>query len=410
MSSELALRVDALGKRYRLGQRPATGLLRDTIAGLWRRPFQRRQPDREFWALRDVSFDVRRGDVVGIIGRNGAGKSTLLKILSRITAPTTGSAVVYGRTGSLLEVGTGFHPDLTGRENIYLNGAILGIRKADIARRFDAIVDFAEISGFIDTPVKHYSSGMYVRLAFAVAAHMEPDILIVDEVLAVGDAAFQRKCLGKLDDVARVGRTVLFVSHNMAAVQRLASTAVLIDQGTIKASGATRAIVAQYLAGDQRSRYVAAARTGEPQFLSAELCDARDRAVGAALGSDELRFRMHYVLPQPFPGTRVGIGVLAADGVVVFTVNTQDVGVLVPSPAGEYVAEVSIPPDVLLPGDYHLAICLWNHAAILDLQEPALSFAVEAGPSVYVEEGRKGFVHVPARWTVRAADPVEARV
>jgi homopolymeric O-antigen transport system ATP-binding protein len=398
--SVAAIEVQDVSKRFRL--------YREKPSSLKQRLLSSRSRAVEFWALRDVSFEVRRGDVVGIIGRNGAGKSTLLKILSRITTPTTGAAVVYGRTGSLLEVGTGFHPDLTGRENIYLNGAILGIRRAEIARTFDAIVEFAEIPAFIDTPVKHYSSGMYVRLAFAVAAHMEPDVLIVDEVLAVGDAAFQRKCLGKIDDVARVGRTVLFVSHNMAAVQRLASTALLIESGTIKAAGPTRAIVAQYLAGDQRSRYVAADRTGEPQFLSAELVDAADRVVGAALGSDELRFRLRYLLPRSFPGTRVGIGVLSSDGVVVFTVNTHDTATQVPGDAGEYAADVVVPADVLLPGEYHLAICLWNQAEILDLQEPALSFAVEPGPSLYAEGSRKGFVHVPARWHVRAASGAAA--
>jgi lipopolysaccharide transport system ATP-binding protein len=226
MSNNLAIRVDNLGKRYRIGARQKQpNTLRERIENLVASPFDYlrstlRGPSEEeiLWALKDVSFEIQQGDVVGIIGRNGAGKSTLLKILSRITEPTSGRAEVNGRVGSLLEVGTGFHPELTGRENIYLNGAILGMRKAEIDRQFDEIVDFAEIEKFIDTPVKRYSSGMYVRLAFAVAAHLEPEILLVDEVLAVGDAAFQKKCLGKIGDVAREGRTVLFVSHNMAAI------------------------------------------------------------------------------------------------------------------------------------------------------------------------------------------------
>ena len=201
----------------------------------------------EFWALKDVSFEIKRGEVVGIIGRNGAGKSTLLKILSRITEPTTGLARIHGRVGSLLEVGTGFHPELTGRENIYLNGAILGMQRAEIARKFDAIVDFAGIEKFIDTPVKRYSSGMYVRLAFAVAAHLETEILLVDEVLAVGDAAFQKKCLGTMDQVARSGRTILFVSHNMAAIENLCTSAILLESGSVVMQGDSHRVIHHYL-------------------------------------------------------------------------------------------------------------------------------------------------------------------
>ena len=226
--SDIVIRVDSLSKQYRIGgKQEGYRTLRDTLTETFVSPFRRARKllrghaygaaelDEIIWALRDISFEVKRGEVVGIIGRNGAGKTTLLKILSRITEPTEGYAEIHGRVGSLLEVGTGFHPELTGRENIYLNGAILGMKKAEIERKFDEIVDFAEIEKFIDTPVKHYSSGMYVRLAFAVAAHMEPEILLVDEVLAVGDAAFQKKCLGKMGEVAEGGRTVLFVSHNM---------------------------------------------------------------------------------------------------------------------------------------------------------------------------------------------------
>ena len=215
-------------------------------------PFQRQEKET-FWALKDVEFDIKKGDVVGIIGRNGAGKSTLLKILSRITEPTTGKLTLYGRVGSLLEVGTGFHPELTGRENIFLNGAILGMSKSEIARQFDAIVDFSGTEQFLDTPVKRYSSGMYVRLAFAVAAHLNPEILIVDEVLAVGDAEFQKKCLGKMQDVAHSGRTVLFVSHNMAAVQQLCQRAVLLQEGKIVSDGSISQVVDCYLNNGRQS-------------------------------------------------------------------------------------------------------------------------------------------------------------
>jgi lipopolysaccharide transport system ATP-binding protein len=249
---ETSIRVEGLGKRYRIGalqQRHDT--LRDalagTVRGLARRGTAAGGSDESIWALKDVSFELKRGEVVGIIGRNGAGKSTLLKILSRITRPTEGYAEVAGRVGSLLEVGTGFHPELTGRENIYLNGAILGMRKTEIERKFDEIVAFAEVESFLDTPVKHYSSGMYVRLAFAVAAHLEPEILLVDEVLAVGDVAFQKKCLGKMGEVTGEGRTVLFVSHNMVSVQSLCRRAFWLDRGAVAQVGPVPAVIGSYL-------------------------------------------------------------------------------------------------------------------------------------------------------------------
>ena len=245
------IRAEGLGKRYQIGQIRGRRTLREDLAELARAPFRRggAAGDTAVWALRDVSLEIQRGEVVGVIGGNGAGKSTFLKILSRIVAPTEGWAEIEGRVGSLLEAGTGFHSELTGRENVYMSGAILGMRKAEIDRKFDEIVAFADVGQFLDTPVKRYSSGMQVRLAFAVAAHLEPEVLIVDEVLAVGDAEFQKKCLGRMQDVARSdGRTVLFVSHNMDAVQRLCTRAVLLERGRSVAAGATPAIVAQYLA------------------------------------------------------------------------------------------------------------------------------------------------------------------
>lgn len=258
--SDVAIRVENLGKQYRIGgKRDTYKTLRDTLADTILSPFRRlskvlrnrtlrtAEPNETFWALKGISFEIKRGEVVGVIGRNGAGKSTLLKLLSRITEPTEGYAEVGGRMGSLLEVGTGFHPELTGRENIYLNGAILGMKRAEIARKFDEVVDFAEIEKFIDTPVKHYSSGMYLRLAFAVAAHLEPEILLVDEVLAVGDMSFQKKCLNKMQDVGHQGRTVLFVSHNMPAVTRLCQRTILLDGGGILADGPSLRVVSTYL-------------------------------------------------------------------------------------------------------------------------------------------------------------------
>ncbi len=406
--ADIAIRIRGLGKRYTIGAREEQyDLLRDKIAAAMSRPFRRLAPggfaaSTTIWALKEISHDIRRGEVVGVIGGNGAGKSTLLKILSRITQPTEGEAEIHGRVGSLLEVGTGFHPDLTGRENIFLNGAILGMRKAEIERKFDEIVRFAEIEQFIDTPVKHYSSGMYVRLGFAVAAQMEPEILIVDEVLAVGDVHFQRKCLGKLGDVARGGRTVLFVSHNMAAIQRLCSSAMLLQRGQLVRVGDVRSVVASYLAGEARGGYVAGARTGEPQILSADLEDEAGRPLEAPICTEPVVCRIRFTLPDRSPGTRIGIGVLSSDGVTVFTTNSQDAGVGCPSGPGEFDARVTIPAHTLLAGDFHVALCLWNAGALLDLQEPALSFSVDAGSSpLYHETGtRKGYVRVDCAWSV----------
>jgi lipopolysaccharide transport system ATP-binding protein len=256
--NDTVVRAENLGKQYRIGRRQRYRTLRDTITETATAPLRwlRRRPtaegdggvDNRIWALRDVAFEVKRGDVVGIIGRNGAGKSTLLKILSQITEPTTGEVEIRGRVGSLLEVGTGFHPELTGRENVLLNGAILGMKRAEILRKFDEIVAFAEVEKFIDTPVKHYSSGMYMRLAFAVAAHLESEILIVDEVLAVGDNEFQRKCVGKMGEVARGGRTVLFVSHNMQAVRQLCKAGLVLKQGRVAYTGTATECVGYYTA------------------------------------------------------------------------------------------------------------------------------------------------------------------
>jgi lipopolysaccharide transport system ATP-binding protein len=407
--SDIAIRVDRLSKRYYIGAAVEPyRTLRDTIARLAAAPFARRDSaPTELWALDDVSFEVRQGEVIGLIGGNGAGKSTLLKILSRITTPTRGRARISGRVASLLEVGTGFHPELTGRENIFLNGAILGMARREIAAKFDAIVAFAEVERFVDTAVKYYSSGMYVRLAFAVAAHLEPEILIVDEVLSVGDARFQQKCLGKMDDVARGGRTVLFVSHNMAAVQRLATSALLLERGRLKASGPVRAMVARYLAGESRAVYRADRRTGQPQILSAEIVDGAGGTIAKPLNTDAFGFRLHYVLPQSRAGLKVGIGVLAADGTVIFTNGSDDVAMDVPRDAGEYEACVMLPAETLMAGDYHLAVCLWDVSETFDLQEPALSFGVEHGPSVLYDAGdRKGLVHVRCAWQVSAADAV----
>ncbi len=306
--SDIAIRVENLSKLYHIGSGPRHDTLRDALAARLRRDHGRpttddpsstghRPPshqDTEFWALRDVSFEVKRGEVVGVIGRNGAGKSTLLKILSRITEPTSGRAEIHGRVGSLLEVGTGFHPELTGRENIYLNGAILGMKRAEIDRRFDEIVAFAEIDRFLDTPVKRYSSGMYVRLAFAVAAHLEPEVLIVDEVLSVGDAAFQKKCLGKMGDVAGEGRTVVFVSHNMAAVQSLCGRCLLLREGSAVAQGETADVISRYMddgrqrVGRSLSGIAPRVSSGRLRLTTLDFVDGDGRDVSTFLSGDDV--------------------------------------------------------------------------------------------------------------------------
>jgi lipopolysaccharide transport system ATP-binding protein len=252
--SDIAIKVDNLSKKYIIGS-GTSGSLRETLSNVWHNTFGgKRSTEEEFWALQDINFEIKQGEAVGIIGRNGAGKSTLLKLLSKITYPTTGNITMNGRVSSLLEVGTGFHPELTGRENIYLNGTILGMSRKEVKSKFDEIVDFSGVEKFLDTPVKRYSSGMYVRLAFAVAAHLEPEILIVDEVLAVGDAEFQKKCLGKMDEVAKGGRTVLFVSHNMGAIESLCNTAIQLSNGKIIDYGLTAKVIESYYSNRANSK------------------------------------------------------------------------------------------------------------------------------------------------------------
>jgi lipopolysaccharide transport system ATP-binding protein len=311
--SRLAIRVKDLGKQYTLGRsRASYRTLRETLMEAVARPFERvkigrraRPPAETIWALRDVSFEVGDGEAVGVIGRNGAGKSTLLKILSRITMPTQGRAEIHGRVGSLLEVGTGFHPELTGRENTYLNGAILGMRNREIDKRFDDIVQFAELEKFVDTPVKHYSSGMYMRLAFAVAAHLETEILLIDEVLAVGDLAFQKRCLGKMEEVAAAGRTVLFVSHNMTAVSALCGRAIWIEAGGIGADGP---------ADEVTGRYMQALASGDFQYVNAEhglsiqgvtLKNGAGERTNSFNCGDDMTVEIAYTAEQPIHGPYV---------------------------------------------------------------------------------------------------------
>ncbi len=346
----VVIQVENLSKYYRLGL-IGGGTLREDINRWWAKVRGRPDPllkigdtdhgnreGGELWALRDVSFQVREGEILGIIGRNGAGKSTLLKILSRITAPTSGQVKIKGRVGSLLEVGTGFHPELTGRENIYLNGAILGMKKAEIDRKLDEIIDFAEIEQFIDTPVKRYSSGMYVRLAFAVAAHLEPEILIVDEVLAVGDDGFQKKCLGKMRDVATHGRTVLFVSHNMAAVQRLCERVLWLDRGLFAASGTPPEMVARYLDATstlpQANRHLPLGTIfqqepvhlpGGAAITQVDLLDANNQPVASCKIWDRICFRITFMAEREFRSFSAVLMLNTKEGVpLILTSSTPD--------------------------------------------------------------------------------------
>jgi len=344
MTNDIAIRVESLGKMFRIGgSRERYKTFRDTLAGLFKKTARcKKAKDEPFWALKDVSFEIKRGEVVGVIGRNGAGKSTLLKILSRITEPTEGYAEIHGRVGSLLEVGTGFHPELTGRENVFLNGAILGMRRAEIEAKFDEIVAFAEVEKFIDTPVKHYSSGMYLRLAFAVAANLETEILLVDEVLAVGDAAFQKKCLGKMEDVAEQGRTVLFVSHNMGAVSNLCTQGILIQQGTIAFEGSAEEAVQQYnqhLSHQSRAAhgqplhvlYEAPAQGNDPpdyEITRIELLNAALEPATTVATWDDVIFRIHYLSQQHVQRGSVALRLNAFDGSRLILLSTEPDGTL----------------------------------------------------------------------------------
>jgi lipopolysaccharide transport system ATP-binding protein len=370
--SDIAIRVDNLGKLYRIGgKKERYRTLRDTMTGAATAPlrvakktfkrsnvptFQRSNDKNTIWALKDISFEVKQGDVVGVIGRNGAGKSTLLKVLSRITDPTEGSAEIHGRVGSLLEVGTGFHPELTGRENIYLNGAILGMKRAEINSKFDEIVDFAEVEKFIDTPVKHYSSGMYLRLAFAVAAHLEPEILLVDEVLAVGDAAFQNKCVGKMGDVAKQGRTILFVSHNMGAVRSLCNKGMLLTEGKVSEAGDLAKSIEMYYKAIGVLKGSGAEGEGDADsgsvFGPVVLGDGQSNTASQA---DALDVSTTLRVKQPITGFSLFCIVEDMQGRQIFHLREESPDLGFDSvPTGKYNINLKLPPLWLVPGLYSI--------------------------------------------------------
>jgi len=361
--TDTAIQTRKLSKRYHGGEIRGRGYLRDAMREWFRAPgrnLRHGAAREEFWALRDVDLRVDHGEVLGVIGRNGAGKTTLLKILSRITRPTRGEAEIRGRVGSLLEVGTGFHPELTGRENTYLSGAILGMSKNEISARFDEIVAFAEIERFIDMPVKHYSSGMFVRLAFAVAAHLEPDILLVDEVLAVGDVAFQRKCLGKMGDVSRTGRTILFVSHNMGAISQLCQRCLLLRDGRVADDGPPGRVLGEYLkacAGSDGtdSRNWDRAGSGRVRIASIEILDGEGHACSTISMNRELRLRIGGEAECADVDFTLSIQFFTASGIPVLYLYDQFRNFR-PRADNQFLIELRIPQLLLMPGAYYLHV------------------------------------------------------
>lgn len=416
--SNVAIQVRNLSKEYHIGgPQKQFDTIGDQLSDMVKAPFRRvgklirgqatgaAELDEIIWALRDLSFDIRQGEAVGIIGRNGAGKSTLLKILSRITEPTAGNARIYGRVGSLLEVGTGFHPELTGRENVFLNGAILGMKKVEIDRRFDEIVAFAEIDKFIDTPVKHYSSGMYVRLAFSVAAHLEPEVLLVDEVLAVGDQAFQKKCLGKMDDVTEEGRTVLFVSHNMSLIQTLCQRGIFLQNGKLAVDGSVMEAVDAYLNTLEQAEAVGLAeRTdregkGDVTLVDVEIMQGED-AVTALTTGGPARFVFHTSkLISRMTCTFIFFNHLG-QRVAIFRSELPGPDDVVDDSMGpKFVCEFD--ELLLLPGRYFVNVLLGGGGEWQDFIEGAIHFDVQPGTlrGRAVQPDKNVSVCMPHRWT-----------
>jgi lipopolysaccharide transport system ATP-binding protein len=395
------IQAEGLGKKYRRGlSGRRSDTLRDTFANFIRSPLAAfRRPQHEtFWALRDVSLEVREGEVLGLIGRNGAGKTTLLKILSRITRPTTGWAEIRGRVRSLLEVGTGFHGELSGRENAYLSGSILGMRKSEIDSKFDDIVAFAEIDKFIDTPIKHYSSGMYVRLAFAVAAHLEPEILLVDEVLAVGDLSFQKKCLGKMGDVARCGRTVVFVSHQMNQIRRLCHRALWIDAGQVRQDGLPQEVLAAYesvmLGGERTEGFQRGSRLA--QFLQWQIGDppSDQDHVLSTLGPTTINFVVE--LSKPIRHGEHGVALFNAQRQLMWACAARNL-VLEP---GVHVFSHSFPSIPLRPGAYQWQVSLWEAGEQLDLWDCLPEMVVATEDHQHHMDGWNGILNLPSRFTL----------
>jgi len=389
--SDIAIKVENLGKMYRLGHLVGYHTLRESLTNAFSAPFRRRhyQPSatshelsaNNIWALKDISFEVKQGEAIGIIGCNGAGKTTLLRILTRITDPTEGRAEIRGRVGSLLEVGTGFHAELTGRENIFLNGAILGMKKIEIERKFDEIVNFSGVEKFIDTPLKRYSSGMTVRLAFAVAAHMDPEILLVDEVLAVGDAEFRKKCLGKMSSIADGGRTVLFVSHNMSAISQLCESAIWLEEGLIKDIGPVDRIVKQYLSFGSKEKpeiFFQENKHKRAQYQSVRVLNSRGVVASMISCDDSITVEMVYQIRELVPGLYMTFYLQNIEGVTILFSDWNDFtpGHFQNIEPGMHTFNVTIPPRILAAGKYYLTIGSAASGGHVDHQRQACSFSL----------------------------------
>jgi ABC-type polysaccharide/polyol phosphate transport system ATPase subunit len=399
------IEVEGLSKRYRLGEYHGLRFsARDALSEAAGRLLHRApaKPPQELWALRDISFSVAEGDTLGFVGRNGAGKTTVLKIITRITEPTAGVSRARGRVGSLLEVGTGFHPELTGRENVYLNGAILGMGRREIERRFEEIAVFAGVERFLDTPVKRYSSGMYLRLAFSVAAHLDAEILLVDEVLAVGDAAFQRKCLGRMGSLQREGRTVLFVSHNLDAIMRLCRTSVWLDGGAMRAYGPTADVVAAYLAAGTTSsaRRTYAPQHGKPvQLREVRLLDASGQETSRLPPDRPFTIEVRFAVMERVPGLDLTVFVQNLRGTRVLDEAWADASPDRNSGPGEYIARVSIPP-LLAAGDYIAGLWIGSAYETILHEDDVLHFGLEGGGNGRAER----ILKLGLPWDVRRVD------
>jgi lipopolysaccharide transport system ATP-binding protein len=405
----IAIQADRLAKRYRIGRRLRYKTLRDSVTDAFRAParlLQGANPDsrRFFWALRDASFEVHAGEVIGVLGRNGAGKTTLLKVLSRITRPTSGRAQIYGRVGSLLEVGTGFHPELTGRENIQLSAAILGMKKREVEKRFDAIVDFAGVEAFLDTPLKHYSSGMQTRLGFAVAAHLEPDILFVDEVLAVGDMEFQRRCLGKMGEVARGGRTIIFVSHHMNHIRNLCGRCMWLDAGKMRMEGDTQTVVAAY---------EAAILSGEVRPVESKRIEIYRWEIAGSEGSAGHRieehapvgFQFYACLPEPIARGTLGIHLSDELGRVIWHLDWPFAN-LEPGPC---VFRLRFPDLPVRPGTYLWRAAIFDGGEWSELQNLMPPFTVATQPIAYTQGNFHSVLDLPFQLEVHSTEPQEMR-
>jgi lipopolysaccharide transport system ATP-binding protein len=431
---DVVIRAEGLSKAYLIGHRREQRrleTLRDLIAGMGQgvvrsvtdlvkgRPLIAGEEIEEFWALKDVSFEISRGEVVGIIGRNGAGKSTLLKVLSRITEPSAGRVEIRGRAATLLEVGTGFHPELTGRENIFLNGAILGMRRSEIRKKFDEIVDFAGVEMFVDTPVKRYSSGMYVRLAFAVAAHLDSEIIIVDEVLAVGDMVFQKKCLGRMHSVAREGRTVIFVSHNMASIEELCDRAVVMKAGRLEQDGPASTVISHYLRdvpGRSAFEFDGLADregSGDAVITSAELLSADGAtSLSSVAFYQPFRIRIHYTANQPLEAPKFGLAILSQRGERLVLNENTEAGVKIERIQGRGYVDCLVRNPNLLPGEYYLELWIVEIPNVLfaDHLHMVASFRVDPDPeqsrtsSAALAIPNRGSVFFDCDWTHQALD------